>query len=318
MNSEKLLVSVIISCYNSGPFLSKTIESILLQDYKYLELIFVNDGSSDDSLSIAESFALLDTRIKIFSTINRGLNAARNFGAKQVSEESAALMFVDADDILDRKAIEILQTALFSEEETGAAYCDFKIINSKGEDANVDLGMVRLEPTRFWVKKIPRSVKYTSLFSIYSWTFMQEACTLIKKEIFVKFGGWDEKDFPKGDTFGESIPLFGQIAINHKIIFINQKLYLYRKHGDQITSNNFDYRRVQNKVNTLMLAKTANDQTARKVVIKAIRFVHYRLPFYKYIKGSWKHELRFYPLKAMRNISITFARFAVSLFFRFD
>ncbi len=90
------LVSIVIPCYNAAKTLSRTINSILLQDYKNLEIILVNDGSVDDTLKIATRFANADPRFKIFSQPNSGVSVARNNGLKKATGDY--LLFLDADD----------------------------------------------------------------------------------------------------------------------------------------------------------------------------------------------------------------------------
>ena len=98
MKSEKL-VSIIMPVYNSEKYLSKAIESVLNQNYKNLELIAVNDGSTDNSLKILEEFEKKDTRLKILNKKNGGISSARNYGLKYAKGEY--ICFIDNDDEYD-------------------------------------------------------------------------------------------------------------------------------------------------------------------------------------------------------------------------
>lgn len=100
------MVSVIVPIYNVERFLSKCIESIMVQTYTHLEIILVDDGSTDNSLQICEFYREKDTRIKIISQKNQGASTARNAGIDQSQGEY--LMFVDSDDWIHPQAIEIL------------------------------------------------------------------------------------------------------------------------------------------------------------------------------------------------------------------
>ena len=90
--------------YNCGDFLKDSVESILNQSLTDLELICVDDGSEDNSLSILNSYADVDSRVKVFALDHLGGGNARNFALKHVSGEY--LYFIDADDILDLNAFE--------------------------------------------------------------------------------------------------------------------------------------------------------------------------------------------------------------------
>lgn len=74
------LISIIIPVYNAAKYLNRCIESILQQSYKNWELILLDDGSTDDSFAICESYMRLDSRIKVFHQANAGVSAARNKG----------------------------------------------------------------------------------------------------------------------------------------------------------------------------------------------------------------------------------------------
>lgn len=77
---ESPLISIIIPVYNVAPFLSQCIQSVLDQTYTHLEVIIVDDGSTDESPAICDKFAKLDTRIKVIHKKNGGLSDARNAG----------------------------------------------------------------------------------------------------------------------------------------------------------------------------------------------------------------------------------------------
>lgn len=102
MNHPK--VSVIIPVYNTAPYLCDAIESILNQSLKEIEVIIVNDGSTDGSEAIVRKYAALDARIKLIEQPNKGLSEARNAGMSYVTGEY--LYYMDSDDQL---AYECLQ-----------------------------------------------------------------------------------------------------------------------------------------------------------------------------------------------------------------
>lgn len=90
------LISIIMPVYNGEKYLTKAIESVLNQSIEDFELIIVNDGSTDQSLSIIEHFSLIDFRIKIITQLNKGPSAARNTGLKIAGGDY--ICFIDGDD----------------------------------------------------------------------------------------------------------------------------------------------------------------------------------------------------------------------------
>ncbi len=105
MQKEEL-ISVIVPVYNVEKYLSRCIESILHQTYHYLEIIIVDDGSTDNSGTICDSYLSVDDRIRVFHKTNGGLSSARNFGIEQSNGE--LLAFIDSDDLLDSRFFEVL------------------------------------------------------------------------------------------------------------------------------------------------------------------------------------------------------------------
>lgn len=92
-------VSIVIPVYNAEKTLSKCINSLLIQTFKYFELILINDGSKDRSLDICKDFAKKDNRIKVYNKSNGGVSSARNLGIDSAKGEW--LIFVDSDDWVD-------------------------------------------------------------------------------------------------------------------------------------------------------------------------------------------------------------------------
>lgn len=99
-------ISIIIPCYNVEKFVQKCANSILMQKGFDCELIFVNDGSIDNTQNALENLAKTDARINIINQENKGLSSARNTGIEATSGE--LLMFVDADDWLEPNTLDII------------------------------------------------------------------------------------------------------------------------------------------------------------------------------------------------------------------
>lgn len=96
--------SIIVPAYNVEKYLSYCMESIIKQSLQDIEIICVNDGSTDNTLAILEQYARLDKRIKIIDQLNSGSSIARNIGLENASGEY--IMFVDSDDLLVSNACE--------------------------------------------------------------------------------------------------------------------------------------------------------------------------------------------------------------------
>ena len=100
-------VSIIVPVYNTSKYLSRCIDSLLSQTLKEIEIIVVNDGSTDDSLQILRKYqALNPNKIYVYNTENEGVSHARNYGVTKSSGQY--LWFVDSDDCVEPNACEVL------------------------------------------------------------------------------------------------------------------------------------------------------------------------------------------------------------------
>ena len=98
-------ISVIIPVYNVEKYLKECLDSVINQTLKDIEIICVNDGSTDNSLNILENYAKKDNRIIVISQKNKGLSGARNTGLKYCSGEYVS--FIDSDDYVSKDLFEL-------------------------------------------------------------------------------------------------------------------------------------------------------------------------------------------------------------------
>ena len=107
-------VSIVIPTYNLEKYIAKTIESILSQTYSHLEILIIDDGSTDSTLQIVKSYEFNDHRIRVFSYgANKGPMYARQFALKEASGDF--ITFCDGDDILRNDYVELLVNSMTSE-----------------------------------------------------------------------------------------------------------------------------------------------------------------------------------------------------------
>ena len=109
MKNDNMRISVIVPVYNAEKFLSRSVESVLRQSYQDIELILVDDGSTDQSAALCNRHAQADPRVRVVSQKNSGPAAARNTGVRHATGTFA--FFLDADDFLDERALEQLMDA---------------------------------------------------------------------------------------------------------------------------------------------------------------------------------------------------------------
>jgi glycosyltransferase involved in cell wall biosynthesis len=119
-----MTVSIIVPVYNASRFIGPCIESLQRQTHSEIEIILVDDGSTDASLAICKEYAEKDSRLCVLHQENSGASAARNKGI-QVAK-GGNLMFVDADDFVDKNIVKILLDGFQNADEVGLSICLYK------------------------------------------------------------------------------------------------------------------------------------------------------------------------------------------------
>lgn len=208
------LISVVINVFNGEKFIKKCLDSIVNQTYKNLDILIVNDGSTDSTLSICQNYK--DERIRLITTENMGLSKSRNIGIENAKGEY--LYFVDVDDFVDADTIEYLYN-LCKRYGTQMATCkpmtifDYNyIVKNKKEKVEIIsskemLGKVLLSRDR----------------AVTIWN------KLIKKELFdnIRF-----EDRPINDVAFT----YKLVIQTEKIAYSNQQKYYYLRHKESVTA----------------------------------------------------------------------------------
>ncbi|MBQ6665340.1 MAG: glycosyltransferase family 2 protein [Synergistaceae bacterium] len=109
LSNNSALVSVIIPAYNVAPYIHRAIESSLRQTHTNIEVLVIDDGSTDDTLKVAQSYAERDSRVRVYHQENMGESTARNYGIREAKGEY--FVFLDSDDWLEDDAVEIMVSA---------------------------------------------------------------------------------------------------------------------------------------------------------------------------------------------------------------
>lgn len=176
------LISIIVPVYNTSKYLEQCIKSILEQTYKKLEIILVNDGSTDQSPQICEKFRKSDSRITVIHQENQGLSAARNKGIEAATGKY--LMFVDSDDYIGKDMVETLYSFLI-ENNADMSMCSFEYVTDTGDRVDVFNNPVKDEVLSN-VESLNKLLEQNSWYYVVAWN------KLYKKAL------WDDLKYPVG------------------------------------------------------------------------------------------------------------------------
>lgn len=217
------MVSVIVPAYNTADYIETCLFSIIEQTYKNIEIIIINDGSTDNTKSIISVFAQYDSRIKIINQKNQGVGNAKNNGLKIA--QGKYIMFVDSDDYIDKKLIqECLRKASTAEIVIWGA---FSVKNNKIKQGIYSINKI---PAKFKNKVLQFSEFKPHIFKFLTvaWGKLYNAEMLKKNN--VKF---------QNSEVGEDQLFFVHSMLSCKSIFvINENFYYYRRSRvGSLTSN---------------------------------------------------------------------------------
>ncbi len=212
------LVSVVVPAFNAGATLRETLASIAAQTYRELEIIVVDDGSTDDTAEIAEGYVNADPRFRLLRQANLGVAAARNTGIRASS--AAYIAFIDADDLWHpSKTAKQLALLLASGGETALVYSPFRQIDAKG----MVYGASRNHRVDGWVANRHFYVNIVG----------NGSSILIRKRVLEEIGGFSSLLSERDAQGSEDMLLQLQVALRYRFATVPEYLVGYRQslHG---------------------------------------------------------------------------------------
>ncbi|ANL47962.1 glycosyltransferase family 2 protein [Rhizobium phaseoli] len=216
------LVSVVVPAFNASPYIERTLRSAVQQTYANLEIIVVNDGSTDDTARLVEKMAAVDPRIRLPSTSNRGVAAARNTGIEASSGPYVA--FLDADDLWHPTKIEKQVTALDRLPlQWAAVYVLHHIINKDDEI----ICSCRPDIARGYIYARHLTFKYVG----------NGSALLVRRGVAIEIGGFDSSYAAAGIGGCEDLDFELRLAARHLIEVIPECLVGYRQYPGNMSSN---------------------------------------------------------------------------------
>lgn len=219
------LISIIVPVYNVEDYLKKCIDSLLNQTYKNLEIILIDDGSTDNSADICDQYANKYNNVYAYHKKNGGLSSARNLGIEKINKESKYIGFVDSDDYVNTKMYEILYNNI--------------------KKYNVGISISEIEGIYDYNHK---PVEYDKNFDVCVETseqfldnYFNNYCTstsvcnkLYKREYIEDF------KFEVGKVYEDQLYSPKLIYRAEKIVYTNAKLYYYYQRSNSISHGGSD------------------------------------------------------------------------------
>lgn len=215
------LISIIVPIYNVEEYLKECLDSIQKQTYQNYDCIMINDGSTDSSREIAETY-LVDSRFRLINQDNQGLSAARNTGLRYLKEESSFVAFVDSDDYLNPLFLEKLEEQISE---------DVDIIEGSIQSfkEGIYYNLLQIHQDKLVLTTVEEKLEQLVSQGLRGSVFPK----LYRKSLL------NDNFFPQGFIFEDLAVIPELVTLSKKWVKIQDVLYYYRIRENSITTKSF-------------------------------------------------------------------------------
>lgn len=266
---KQALISVIIPVYNVEKYINRCIESVIHQTYTNLEIILIDDGSTDKSGQICDEYRKIDNRVKVIHKVNGGLSEARNVGLERMSGEYVA--FIDSDDYVDVAFIEKL-FQLLVKYNADIAISGFATTT---KDSEVKKWKNRTEV--FTKNMALKEMLYQKKYNTSAWA------KLYKSTLF------QEVRYPIGKIYEDICTTYKLIDKSEKIVFNPTELYFYYKSDVSIIRSKFNIKKMDYIENTKILLEFIEENYPSLQNAAEFRYLWSNIHVWVNIPDRWKY-----------------------------
>ena len=222
-------ISIIVPIYNVQDFLKRCIDSLIVQTYQNLEILLIDDGSTDGCGKICDEYAKKYKNIKAFHKVNGGLSDARNYGIQKAT--GSYIAFVDSDDFVNKDYCKILHKNLV-ENNADISICQFKKVK---EESILEDNQEEIISVYEGVDKQKNILNYSNGMNMVTTVAWNK---LYKKEL------WDIIKYPKGKINEDEFVVHQLMHKSHKVVYTSLILYYYYQREDSIMNMKFNIARL--------------------------------------------------------------------------
>ena len=230
-------VSIVITNYNRDRYLAEAIKSVLSQTYPHFELLIWDDGSTDDSVKIAQSYAKQDSRIRVIAANHQGLSSSLS-QAIAATPNHPYLCWVDSDDMIAPTALAETVAILDAQPQIGMIYTDYRVMDEAGQVGGLGSRCEKpYSPQRLLVD------------------FMIFHFRLLRRPVYEQVGGIDPT-FERAEDYDLCLKLSEVTQIAH----LRRPLYFYRRHQQNVTNNDLEMLRWTYRASQQALQRRGMDE----------------------------------------------------------
>lgn len=276
-------ISVVIPLYNKEKYIQRTLDSVLAQTFRDLEVIVVNDGSTDAGPEIVRQYD--DPRFKLINQENAGVSSARNRGIKEAKAELIA--FLDADDEWLPEFLRTIYSLKIRYPEAGIYVTSYLMIEPNGTQK-----IVKIRAKSVTVSKELLIDNYFK-FAISGNSPVMSSAAVVPKKILLEVGL-----FPIGIKLGEDIAVWSKIALKYPIVLSNSVLAIY--YGNMPNQRTKSYSKAQSRFDYNLLLKGVAEYRYLNDLRKYVSISNVRRSNASILNNDYE-SARFYLSKTNRN-----------------
>ena len=271
--TEPPRVSIVVPAYNRGRYLGLTVESVIGQTFRDWELVVHDDGSTDDTLTIARSYTD-DPRIRVTTAPNAGVAAARNAGYAGTDPRSTYVIFLDSDDMWEPDALQTMVDGLDAHPEWVGVHCTARCIDANGDFVPGDTLAEILSHRKGFddgrlVELTPDQPTHFGALVYHTWV-ATPGMHLVRRRFFDRVQPFEPAVAPADDA-----DLVTRLSRHGDIGFIDRPLLRWRRHADTLTNTSVDWGRVALAVRRKTLTDPSNTpeqvQAMRNAYLEGVR-----------------------------------------------
>ena len=229
------LVSIVIPAYNTEQYIHRAIESSIRQTYKNIEIIIIDDGSTDGTLNVAQSYESQDSRVRVIHQENKGVSSARNHGIREAKGEY--IMFLDSDDWFEDNAVEVLVDMQLKYPDKLIA-ADFNRVEYDENDCTFHILQYFFKEYKDKILQIDSIEEALSEWGKARLQFIH--AKLFNTSLIQKY----ELQFNENVHYGEdALFVFDYLHKVNGVLYINEAIMKFLRHSDSTTGKSYETRK---------------------------------------------------------------------------
>ncbi len=294
--NENPKITIIIPAYNVEDYISECLFSVIKQSLKDIEIIVMNDGSTDCTLSIIKTFMQYDARIRLISEANRGVGAVKNDALKHARGEY--VMFVDSDDVIDAGLLETTYNTIIDNNVDVVVFGAYNLTNGKRQKSSYGVNKLA---QKYKNKILSNNIVQNILFKIP----ILGVCKLYNREFLIK----NDIYFQEGCIGEDQIFFIKSMLLLDKMFILDKNCYGYRrKRNNSLTSNKkkknnsiiLNFYAIENFLATSDLPQKLKDKILNKYFSRCISWLGkcektFKKEYFKDLENLFDYVAQNYP-----------------------